>query len=143
MSALANVFAYGTLQFGEIMHAVTERSLAGEPATLPGYRRLSLTGRSYPGIVAAPDEATAGILYRDVDAESVARLDIFESEIYERLLLPVRTAGGRDVRAFAYVVSARFAHLLSPEPWSPEQFQREHGEAFLAACKRFREEGVA
>jgi gamma-glutamylcyclotransferase (GGCT)/AIG2-like uncharacterized protein YtfP len=142
VSGLVNVFAYGTLQFPEIMQAVTERVFASEPASLPGHHRLALEGRAYPGVVPAPGQTTRGVVYRDVDPESVARLDVFESEIYERRLLRVTMPDGRHTFAFTYVLRPRFAHLLSRQLWSPERFRREHGADFLAACKHFREAGV-
>lgn len=141
--ARAAVFAYGTLQLDEVVEAVTGRRFVGVAATLAGYRRRRILERSYPGIVPVAGEITDGRLFRDVDPESLAWLDAFEGDLYDRLLLPVRTDAGETVQAFAYVVAARHRQRLSDHPWDVESFRLEHGEAFLAGCRRFRTEGVA
>ena len=144
------VFAYGTLQFDAVMEIVTGRRFRGEPASLPGYFRRSLVERTYPGIapVIAPaiapgaEEETPGLLYRGVDSATLVRLDVFESDIYDRLALDVVTGPGERVRAWTYVVAPAHRHRLSDDPWDPDVFLREHGEAFVESCKRFRSEGV-
>jgi hypothetical protein len=40
------------------------------------------------------------------------------------------------------VVAPHNRRLLSDELWDAEAFLREHGEAYLAACRRFPEEEV-
>ncbi len=148
------VFAYGTLQFDAVMEAVTGRRFVGVPASLPGYFRRGLLERTYPGVApgvapgTAPgltpgsDEQTPGLLYREVDAETLACLDVFESDIYDRLVLDVVTDAGDRVQAWVYVVAPPHRHRLSDQPWDPDAFLREHGEAFIESCKRFRREGV-
>ncbi len=135
------VFVYGTLLFDEVVEAVTGRRLEGAPAVLEGFARRRIRERNYPGIVPDADERTAGRLYRDVDTDSLARLDVFEGELYDRLSLEV-DCGGHRLRAFTYVVAERYRHRLSEESWDPDDFMLEHGEAFVAQCRRWREQGV-
>ena len=142
MSGPDAVFAYGTLQVDAVMECVTGRLFPGEPAVLPGFRRRRLVRRTYPGVVATPGEDTAGVVVRGVDADALARLDVFESDIYDRRVLEVRTAAGPSLAAWVYVVAAPHAHLMSDHLWELEDFLLEHGEAFIASCRRFREEGV-
>ena len=137
------VFAYGTLQFDDVMEAVTGRRFAGVPASLAGYRRSCLHARSYPGIVPDAGEKTDGRLYPEVDAEALAVLDAFEGTLYDRLALVVRTSTGEGVRAWAYVVVERQRYRVSPQSWDPELFLQQHGEKFIEGCRRFRKEGVA
>ena len=136
MSRTDAVFAYGTLQIDAVMHAVTGRRFDGAEALLPGFRRRRLMQRTYPGIVPFTGEETRGVVVRGVDAETLARLDAFEDELYDRRVLEVRTGGG-GVLAWTYVVADPYRHLLSDQPWDVQDFLLEHGEAFLASCRRF------
>ena len=137
-----SLFAYGTLQFPEIMEAVTGRRFPGTEARVSGYRRRRLEARPYPGIVPRPGEETTGRLYREIDAGSLARLDVFEGRIYDRRRILATSADGSEVVAWAYVVADAFAYLVTPEVWDARAFLAQHRDAFLEACKRFREEGV-
>lgn len=140
-AAGGSLFVYGTLQFPEILEAVTGHRFPGTTATLSGYRRRRLEHRPYPGIVAAAEDTT-GRLYRDLDARSLERLDVFEGRIYERRRVETRTEEGVLEVAWTYVVADRYAYLMSPETWDARSFWAVHGDAFLAACERFRREGV-
>lgn len=137
------VFAYGTLVFDDVMEAVTGRRFQGAPASLAGYARRRIVERSYPGIFPDPTGRTPGRLFVGVDAASLRALDVFEGDLYDRLRLPVSPeAGGGPVHAWTYVVAERFRHRLSEHTWDPDEFMLEHGEAFIADCRRAREEGV-
>lgn len=142
MSGSVAVFAYGTLMLDEVMRAVTGRSFPGEPARLRGHRRRRIVDRSYPGVVPHPGEDTTGMVFRDIDAAAIERLDAFEGDLYDRLALPVRTDGDEQLSAWTYVVKERHRHRLSDEVWVLEDFLLEHGEAFMESCRRFRDEGV-
>lgn len=132
------IFVYGTLQLGEVMEAVVGRRFDGAPARLPGHRRRRVHARTYPAIVQARDESTDGVVFSGVDDESLVRLDAFEGSLYVREWVTLETGDG----AWAYVIAPENEHLLSDQPWDPEEFRLEHGEAFLEECKRWREEGV-
>jgi gamma-glutamylcyclotransferase (GGCT)/AIG2-like uncharacterized protein YtfP len=134
------IFVYGTLQIDAVMQAVTGRRFEGAPATLDGYTRRRLRERTYPAVVPEADARTEGVVFRGLDDDALARLDVFEDVLYERLRLPVRTGDAQTEDAWVYVLAAEHAGWLSDEPWDLDEFVREHGDAFLAAC---REEAVA
>ncbi|HEX8884050.1 MAG TPA: gamma-glutamylcyclotransferase family protein, partial [Noviherbaspirillum sp.] len=74
----ANVFTYGSLMFAEVWQPLVSGRYPSGPAVLAGYRRFAVPGVTYPGIVAAPGQEVAGLLYRDVAPDDLARLDLFE-----------------------------------------------------------------
>ena len=78
-----HVFTYGTLMLPSVMEAVTGRRFAAQKAMLHGYARFRVKGASYPGVVEAVGATTDGVLYLDVDAPSLARLDAFEGAFYQ------------------------------------------------------------
>jgi gamma-glutamylcyclotransferase (GGCT)/AIG2-like uncharacterized protein YtfP len=125
-------FAYGTLQFPEVMRLVVGRTLPAEPAVLEGYGRYLVRGQTFPGLVAEAGSSTPGALYRDLDPDAVARLDRFEDDFYERRTVSVTTGAGARVSAFAYVVPEGRSEMLSREPWDEVRFARQHLVAFLS-----------
>jgi len=128
-----NLFTYGSLVFAEVMCAVTGRSFAHEPARLPGWTRVCIRGTRFPGVRAHPSLATSGVLWRDVDARSLERLDRFETHHYERRTLRVRTAAGENVSAEVYVIADAHLRDLSQAPWDRAQFARQSLRPLLRA----------
>src|SRR5262245_64477881 len=108
------LFCYGSLEFAEVMRAVTGRSFAHARARLGGWERRRLRGRSYPGLRPHAGASTAGTLWQGIDPGSAARLDRFEGALYERRTLPVRAAGGL-ADAEVYVIREEHLGELSAE----------------------------
>ena len=130
------LFCYGSLEFAEVMRAVTGRSFPHEPARLEGWVRLRLRGREYPGLRPRIWACTPGTLWRRIDDVSAARLDAFEGALYERRSLPVRTRAGVSVTAQVYVVTEGRRSGLSNEPWEKARFARASLAEFLRALSR-------
>src|SRR5262245_57824041 len=106
----------------EVMELVAGRPFPSERAVLAGYRRRLLAGRVYPGVVAAPGEDVAGVLFAGLDDAVLARLDRFEGELYARPELRVTTAAGESCTAFVYVLRPAHAALLGDAPWDEAAF---------------------
>ena len=92
---MERIFAYGTLQDPVIQVAVLGRTLPGQPDTLPGFRKSTITfGRAeYPIIVADESGSVTGMVY-EVTAEELVLLDHYETSAYRRL--HVTLASGRE-----------------------------------------------
>lgn len=136
------VFTYGSLEFDDVMEAVTGRRFDACAAVLPGHKRCLLHGRVYPAIVPAPGERTEGTLYRGIDADSLVLLDDFESDLYQRQTVRVTLEAGGQTQAQAWVLRVPHVEQLSATGWDRELFLREHHADFLAACHRFHRERV-
>jgi gamma-glutamylcyclotransferase (GGCT)/AIG2-like uncharacterized protein YtfP len=129
---MPHVFVYGTLLVPEMMHAVTGKHFELVPATAHGFRRAYLTGRVYPGIAASAEhDQVAGAIYRDVDPESIRRLDYFEGDEYVRDSLLVALADGSKLTAESYVVPAAQHHLMTDIAWDLATFQTADLAGFL------------
>jgi len=87
-----------------------------------------------------PAAVTQGVLYREVDADALSRLDTFEAAMYDRRSLAVdvdeRPTGRRSLSAEVYVIRSSERARLSSEKWDPEQFRRLHLDAYLQGCAR-------
>lgn len=124
----------------EVMEIVAGRRFAARPAQLPGWRRRRLHGAVYPALVLAEGETTAGVLFEGLDAATLARLDRFEGEPYERRLLRVVPGSGAECEAFVYVLRPERHVLLSDEPWDEVDFRARHLATYLAGCRTFARE---
>ncbi|HZO08828.1 MAG TPA: gamma-glutamylcyclotransferase family protein [Myxococcota bacterium] len=132
MTGLERIFAYGTLEIPELVIAITGRRFRAEAAALPGFARSMVRDATYPGIAPEPGARTEGTLYHGVDAASLAALDRFEGDLYERCALGVETAAGGRCTACVWVVRASRLHVLTGTPWDRERFRAQHLEAWLA-----------
>jgi gamma-glutamylcyclotransferase (GGCT)/AIG2-like uncharacterized protein YtfP len=142
-----HLFTYGTLMFPEIWQAVVGKDFKTTPAHLPGHEIYRVRNAVYPGIIAAPNHSLSengplgehsgsrpstldsrlssvpGLLYLNLDEESLERLDAFEDDFYRRRPIRVTCEDGRALDAEAYIVPPESAHLLTDEPWTPQEFQ--------------------
>lgn len=136
-----HVFAYGTLMIPQVMQMVTGHQFVCEPALLPGYARYGLRGETYPALVPEAVRATDGVLWRDVDAESLARLDAFEGDWYARLSVqallgePPSEASSIDAVTYALIDDQR--HRLNHRRWSRDRFETHHLAQFLKDYRGF------
>jgi gamma-glutamylcyclotransferase (GGCT)/AIG2-like uncharacterized protein YtfP len=128
-----NLFTYGSLMFPEVWLPVAGGENAGVAATLSDHAALKVRGASYPGLVPAAGRTTAGVLYLEVSAAAIDRLDVFEGSFYERTFVVVKTSEGADVTAFAYVVAPGHRHELEDTLWDAEEFRRLNLSGFLTA----------
>jgi gamma-glutamylcyclotransferase (GGCT)/AIG2-like uncharacterized protein YtfP len=118
-----HLFAYGTLQFDEVLQRVVGRSFERIAGVAHGYANRRVQGALYPGMIAAANETTSGVVLLDVDANSIATLDDFEATgFYTRESILVMCADGQERMCEAYVVLAKDLAALTSEPWSAANF---------------------
>jgi len=130
-----HLYTYGTLQVEAIIELIVGRPLRGAAARLEGYARYRVAGRVYPAIVEALGSEVSGVLYSDLEAAELDRLDLYEGELYERREVSVWVGSGR-VAAATYVVRPELRHRLSSEAWDLAGFQRHHLDAYLALISK-------
>lgn len=118
-----HVFTYGTLMFPEVWQAVVGRPYATVRGQAAGYEIFRVRDALFPGIIAGqPTDAVRGVMYLDVDDDSVARLDRFEDDFYLRLPIVVTCDDSQRLAAQAYVVPAERRGVLTAEPWNGDDF---------------------
>lgn len=125
----ALLFAYGTLQFDDVLEALIGRIPRRVSACAPGWRAASLEGRVYPGLVAAPGGVAPGVLLTDLSRREWAILDAFEDDRYDLREVPL-TSGERGL---AYIWPDGG---VREEDWNAEQFRADHLEEYAARCAR-------
>lgn len=127
-----NVFTYGSLMFDEVWRGVTGRLAESVPGVLADHAAWRLRGQNFPGLAPAPGHQTAGRIWLAVTPDELARLDEFESGLYERRLFDVRAGNGRRLNCWAYEVRSDSRSLLEPALWDPEEFRQRHLAGFLS-----------
>ena len=125
------LFCYGSLEFAEVMRAVTGREFTSEPAALDGFARYRVRDASYPGLVPESGARTEGTLFRGLDAAALAALDRFEGALYARHTLEVRLCDAGREAAQVYVVRPARRDALLREPWDKARFARDELVAFV------------
>jgi len=131
-----SVFTYGTLQFSEVMQAVTGLNLKPAAATLTGYQRFKIKERTFPGLIKKQSIITDGMLYRDLDETAIEKLDQFEDVMYERCLVDVQVNNETE-QAFVYVTQKDYEDCLLYQEWSLEEFSKKYLKLYLKRIASF------
>ena len=60
-------------------------------------------------------------MYFDLDPGTLARLDAYEDDFYQRTVLTVELYGsGTAEEAGVYLIQPAFHFIVAPEPWVPD-----------------------
>jgi len=128
----AAMFAYGTLQFAEVLRALLDRVPVLTPGAVAGWRAAALAGRVYPGLVQANGEVT-GVLITGLTSAELHLIDEYESGPYE--LERLTLTDGRDGWTYAWTDHAE----VLPHNWSPAEFADLHLAVFTENCRAWRD----
>jgi len=120
---MVHVFAYGSLMFDAVWSRVVAGDYASCEAILQGYDRKGVRNDVYPVLVpSAPHSQVQGILYLDVSATDLVRLDEFEGEYYFRKSVQVSTADLKILPAEVYILKEEYYVIIAPGAWDPDHF---------------------
>lgn len=125
------LFCYGTLQSPLVMKAVTSQSFSGQEATLQNWARFRVRSSEYPGIVPQQDSVVSGKLYWGLEEKAMEKLDAFEGDKYERVLVQVVLADGSIEKAYTYAIREDCRNMLSQDPWDFDRFLQNGLEKFI------------
>jgi gamma-glutamylcyclotransferase (GGCT)/AIG2-like uncharacterized protein YtfP len=121
----------------DIMAKVSGYTKPGISATLKEFFRFSVQGEEYPAIALQKKASVTGMLYTNVSAEGLKRLDIFEGEMYERRTVAVHDQAAKVYQAEVYVFRPEFQHLLLDIEWDFDAFLTTGKRKFEEAYKGF------
>jgi gamma-glutamylcyclotransferase (GGCT)/AIG2-like uncharacterized protein YtfP len=127
-----HLFTYGTLMFPEVWQRISMEMFPGQPATLRGYSMYRVKDAVYPGIICAElSSEVRGVLYSDLDEDTLFELDTYESSFYERLPVKATLDSGVEVECHAYTVPTSRRDMLTDEPWDGNWFRLNELERYL------------
>jgi len=125
------LFCYGTLQSPLVMKAVTGQAYDGREAFLHQWARYRVRDSEYPGIIRQADSVVSGKLYWGLDEQAIAKLDAFEGDKYERVVVQVTMADGAQEDAHVYAIRNDCRKMLSNDPWDFDRFLQNGLEKFI------------
>lgn len=126
-----HLFTYGTLMFPEVWERIDVGNFQSEPATLPGFAIYRVKDAVFPGIVRAePSDQVNGLVYFDLDEESLFELDAYESDLYERVPVIAASEHG-PIECTAYVIPDSNRGALTSEVWDAKWFAEHQLEKYL------------
>ena len=134
---LVNIFTYGSLMFAPVWQQIVTGQYQTIPSVLAEHRRLAVLNEDYPAAIYQVDYSIQGVLYLNVNADDVARLDRFEGDYYDRVSVSVSDTHGLSYPAKVYRLNAQFQAILSPLDWNLEQFKQQGLQRFLQQYKGF------
>jgi len=134
---MKNIFVYGSLMFDDIWNRIVKRRYDKQSALLPGYKRLAVKGESYPGLVKSFNSSVEGVIYFNVTAQDIKRLDKFEGRYYRKVPVTVISDTGHLHKARAYLFVRHKRNLLAHKPWDPVHFQAHHLHKYIARYNGF------
>ena len=129
---MTHIFTYGSLMFDQIWRRVVAGDYQKTTAVLKGYDRKRVRGESYPVIYpSAIHSQVPGIVYFNVSAADLEKLDIFEGEYYDRKNALVATHEGKKISAAVYVLREEFYPIISFEDWDAAHFEKVDMQRFI------------
>ncbi len=127
-----NLFTYGTLTFPEVWKRIAVRECPAQRAVLSNFAIYRVRNAVFPGIIRSEEkDSVEGILYSDVDEETLFELDAYESDFYDRESVWVTTANLERVEAQVYLVPPSHRQMLTHEPWDAAWFAEHELERYL------------
>jgi hypothetical protein len=118
-------FFFGTLIDRDLLNLVCGGPVAPdqiESASISGYRRTGVCGRSYPILVPDPVSRTGGILVHGLDRVAAQRLDRYEGANYRLSPVKVLDSAGRTVEAAVFLFVGKLRS--NRRHWRLSEWQR-------------------
>ncbi|MFI6210614.1 gamma-glutamylcyclotransferase family protein [Nocardia brasiliensis] len=125
------LFAYGTLQFPEMLEVLLGRVPTLTPAAAVGWRAAALPGLLYPGLVPHPAAVAPGVLITGLAAGEWHILDTFEDDEYDLRPIPLQHP---PATPWTYVWTGPAAQ----DNWDAPTFARTHLASFVVHTRAWR-----
>lgn len=131
-----NVFVSGPLMFRDLIKAVTGKTFAIQSGTLHGYSQFTIQDEGQSAMIPFPDRSVDGVVYIDVDDESLSRMDAFQGKRFEREEVTVEAEGGEWLEAEAYSFKLRCRKKLSANEWDEDVYRDKFLKKDLSLCRK-------
>ena len=124
--------------FPQVFEKVTGSIDKSQPGILSDYACYALKNRSYPGIVYKKNAETKGMVYFDLDATKIKKLDFFEGDLYHRKKVSILLSDKNILsKAFVYILKPEAEYLLTSHQWSRDSFETKYLQQFLVSDPGF------
>ena len=138
MNNSVNMFCYGSLMYPEVWHLVVEGRYQQQQAKIFGYQRKKIKNEEYPGLITTRQEdSVQGIIYFNVSAQDLERLDIFEGNQYIRIKVNCLLSNNSYLETHTYIINPQYRMVVENEDWDQEEFEQNGLKVFLNKYKGF------
>jgi len=126
-----HLFVYGCLSLPEVLKHVTGRTFRTEEGVLHGYARLQIKDEPDAALIPFPDNQTEGVVYFDVDDESLRKMDALQGPLFKRTEVNVQTGTDRWAEAETYVFNLKERKRLVAKAWDETEFREKRLAKYL------------
>jgi hypothetical protein len=119
------VFVYGPLMMRDVLKVVVGRELVRRDGTVNGYMQLRLKDQVQAALIPFPDAVTEGVVFMDVDEESLRKMDEYFGVSFERGEVNVQVGEGEWIEAETHFFKLSRRKALSSKPWDEEELRTE------------------
>ncbi len=126
---MADLFVYGTLMWPPLRFDVLGHQPEAAPAMLEHFRRCSLAGVCFPGLVPQRGMRCEGWVLRRLSRRDLRVLDDYEGHWYQRIRTVV-IVDRRNLPVWVYQLAPTQRHRLLPSDWSLQTFIKRQGMAW-------------
>ena len=127
------LFVYGSLMYEEVWGHLVKGKFDRVQAELEGFKRVNITGETYPAIRKEKGSKVEGILIAGLNSNHFRLLDKFEGKLYKRETVTVLIQLQRECKCEVYLFKNKYRHLLSNSDWCPRNFHEKHLRRFLSS----------
>ncbi|QIS05014.1 gamma-glutamylcyclotransferase [Nocardia brasiliensis] len=125
------LFAYGTLQFPQMLEVLLGRVPEFTPAAAVGWRAAALPGLLYPGLVPHPGAVAPGVVITGLTPGEWQILDAFEDDDYDLRPIPLQAP---PPAPWTYLWTGPVAQ----DNWDAPTFARTHLASFVEHTREWR-----
>ncbi len=122
--------------FVELVKALTGQSFPTKFGSLNGYAQFVIKDEWQSALVPFPDRKVDGVVYLDMDDESLAKLDAFQGKRFVREEVSIEGEGGEWVEAEAYCLKLSRKSSLSGVEWDEDVYREKHSKKVLGLCRK-------
>lgn len=121
--------------FMELARALTGKSFTTKFGQLHGYAQFVIKEEGQSAMIPFPDRSVDGVVYMDVDEESLARIDSYQGKRFLREEVSIEGEGGEWLEASAYCLKMPRKALLTNDEWDEDVFRGKYLKKALELCQ--------
>jgi hypothetical protein len=121
--------------FRDVVLAITGTTFQSACGLLHGFAQFRMKEDGQAAMIPFPDRAVDGVIYRDVDSPSLARLDAFQGKGFERIEVTIEAENGEWIEADAYCLKLTRTKVLMADEWDEDDYRSKYLKKVLASCR--------
>lgn len=122
--------------FLEIVKSLTGKTFQTKFGLLHGYNQFAIRDEGQSAMIPFPDRSVDGVVYLDVDDESLAVLDGFQGNRFVREEVSIEGEGGEWLEATAYCLKLSRKQILSKDEWDEDVYREKYLKKVLGTCRK-------